>query len=81
MSAAGLGVKEVVIVECGTAFRILRALLGKLPFKVSSIVEVVDRYLREGRIRLKEHALSAPVTVRASQTSPYAPPPIFRNTS
>lgn len=60
--AAGLGVKEVVIVECGTAFRILRALLGKLPFKVSSIVEVVDRYLREGRIRLKEHALSAPVT-------------------
>ena len=60
--ATSLGVKEVVIVECGTAFRILRALLGKLPFKVSSIVEVVDRYLREGRIRLKEHAVTAPVT-------------------
>lgn len=60
--AVSLNVKEVVIVECGTAFRILRALMGKLPFKVSSIVEVIHRYIAEGRIRLKEKAVAAPVT-------------------
>jgi Fe-S oxidoreductase len=60
--ATALNVKEVVIVECGTAFRILRALMGKLPFKVSSIVEVIHRYLYEGRIRVKEGAVSDAVT-------------------
>jgi Fe-S oxidoreductase len=60
--AISLNVKEVVIVECGTAFRIMRALMGKLPFKVSSIVEVMHRYLEEGRIRIKEGAVSEAVT-------------------
>jgi Fe-S oxidoreductase len=60
--AVSLNVKEVVIVECGTAFRILRALMGKLPFKVSSIVEVIHRYMSEGRIKLKEKSVTAPVT-------------------
>jgi Fe-S oxidoreductase len=60
--AVSLNVKEVVIVECGTAFRILRALSGKLPFKVSSIVEVIHRYMAEGKIKLKEKTVSEPVT-------------------
>jgi Fe-S oxidoreductase len=60
--ATALNVKEVVIVECGTAFRIMRALMGKLPFKVSSIVEVMHRYMSEGRIKLKERGVAAPVT-------------------
>ncbi len=60
--ATSLNVKEVVIVECGTAFRILRALMGKLPFKVSSIVEVIHRYLKEGKIKLKEGSVTEPVT-------------------
>lgn len=60
--ATALNVKEVVIVECGTAFRILRALMGRLPFKVSSIVEVIHRYLKEGKIRVKEGAVSDAVT-------------------
>jgi len=60
--AISLNVKEVVIVECGTAFRILRALMGKLPFKVSSIVEVIHRYLKEGKIKLKEGSVAEPVT-------------------
>ncbi len=60
--ATALNVKEVVIVECGTAFRILRALMGKLPFKVSSIVEVIHRYLKEGTIKLKEGTVTEPVT-------------------
>ncbi|TAL30135.1 MAG: (Fe-S)-binding protein [Spirochaetes bacterium] len=60
--AKELGVKEVVIVECGTAYRIPKFMLGPLPFKVTSIVELIHRYLKEGRIKLKEGALTAPVT-------------------
>jgi Fe-S oxidoreductase len=60
--AIALNVKELVIVECGTAFRIMRALMGKLPFKVTSIVEVMHRYMKEGRIKLKENAVSEPLT-------------------
>jgi Fe-S oxidoreductase len=60
--ARDLGVKEIVIVECGTAFRIPKFLLGKLPFRVTSIVELIHRYLREGRIRIKEGALAEAVT-------------------
>jgi Fe-S oxidoreductase len=60
--ATALNVKEVVIVECGTAFRIMRFLMGRLPFKVSSIVEVIHRYLVSGRIKLKNGAVAEPVT-------------------
>ena len=60
--AIALNVKEVVIVECGTAFRIMKHLMGDLPFKVSSIVEVIDRYVKEGRIKLKQGAIKEPVT-------------------
>ena len=60
--AIRLNVKEVVIVECGTAFKIMRFLMGKLPFKVSSIVEVIHRYMSEGRISLKEGAVSTAMT-------------------
>lgn len=60
--AIALKVKEVVIVECGTAFRILRALKGDLPFKVTSIVEVIYRYMQQGKIKLKEKAVSEAVT-------------------
>jgi Fe-S oxidoreductase len=60
--AIALNVKELVIVECGTAFRIMRSLMGKLPFKVSSIVEVIHRYMKEGKIKLKENNLAEAVT-------------------
>ena len=60
--AEKLGVEEVIIVECGTAFRILRYMMGKLPFKVSSIVEVIYRYLEEGRIRIKENSVPESLT-------------------
>ncbi len=60
--AKRLGVKEVVITECGTATRIPKFMLGKLPFKVTSIVELIDRYMKEGRIRLNEGAITEPVT-------------------
>src|SRR6056297_457846 len=60
--AIRLNVKEVVIVECGTAFRIPKFLMGDLPFKVSSIVEVIYRYIKEGRIKIKEKAVEDVVT-------------------
>lgn len=60
--AKELGVNEIVIVECGTAYRIPKFLLGPLPFKVSSIVEVIYRFYKEGRITLKEGIINEPVT-------------------
>jgi len=60
--AKRLQVKEVCICECGTAFRVMKHLSGKQPFKVSSITEVQARYLREGRIRVDRSKCSQPVT-------------------
>ncbi len=60
--AKALGVKEVVIVECGTAYRIPKYLMGPQPFKVSSIVEVIHRFLSEGKIKLNEKTITDPVT-------------------
>ena len=48
--ATRLNVKEVVIVECGTATRVMKFMTGKHPFKVLSIVELVARYIKDGRI-------------------------------
>ena len=60
--AKRLKVKEVCICECGTAFRVMKQLSGKQPFKVSSITEVHARYLREGRIKLDKNKFKEPVT-------------------
>jgi Fe-S oxidoreductase len=50
--AKRLGVEEVAIVECGTAYRYLRHMVGKQPFKVVAFPQLIDRYLASGRIRL-----------------------------
>lgn len=50
--AIRLKVKEVAIVECGTAFRVLKQQFGVLPFEVVTFVELIDRYHREGKIKL-----------------------------
>ncbi len=60
--AKRLKVKEVCICECGTAFRVMKQLSGKQPFRVSSITDVHARYLREGRIKLDKTRFSGPVT-------------------
>jgi Fe-S oxidoreductase len=57
-----LNVKEVCICECGTAFRVMKQLSGKQPFKVSTITEVHARYIREGRIQLDKNKVNAAVT-------------------
>ena len=60
--AKRLKVKEVCICECGTAFRVMKQLTGKQPFKVSSITEVQARYIRDGRIKLDKSKCKDAVT-------------------
>lgn len=55
--AKRLNVKEVVITECGHAYRVMQILYEywkkeKLPFKVTSILEIMSRYLKEGKIKI-----------------------------
>ena len=60
--AKRLKVKEVCICECGTAFRVMKQLSGKQPFKVSSITQVHARYLKEGRIKVSKLKGGKPIT-------------------
>lgn len=60
--ARRLKVKEVCICECGTAFRVMKQMSGRQPFKVSSVTEVHARYLKEGRIKVRKDAFPAVVT-------------------
>jgi len=60
--AVRLRVKEVSICECGTAYRVMRHMMGALPFKVTSFIEVIARYLREARIRLARGRIAGRVT-------------------
>jgi Fe-S oxidoreductase len=60
--ARRLKVKEVCICECGTAYRVMKQLTGKQPFKVSSITEVHARYIQQGRIQLDKTKLNGAVT-------------------
>jgi Fe-S oxidoreductase len=60
--AIRLKVKEVSICECGTAFRVMKHLVGKQPFKVSHIAEVMARYLKKGRIRVEKDRIKGLIT-------------------
>jgi len=60
--AIRLKVKEVVVCECGTAYRVMKLMSGKQPFKVTSITEVHARYLREGRIKVEKNGLKGGIT-------------------
>lgn len=52
--AERLKVKEVAIVECGTAYRVMKQQTGKHSFEVVAFVELIARYLREGKIHLNK---------------------------
>jgi len=60
--AKKLQVKEVVICECGTAYRVMRYMMGDLPFGVITVPELIARYLKEGRIKVDKNKLSGTVT-------------------
>jgi len=60
--AIRLEVKEMVICECGTAFRVMKHLVGKQPFKVSHIAEIIARYLKQGRIGVEKDRIKETIT-------------------
>ncbi|MDI3280219.1 MAG: (Fe-S)-binding protein [Bacillota bacterium] len=65
--AKALGVEEVVITECGHAYRVMKHLdevwsKQKFPFRVSSIFEPFARYLKEGRIKVDPDRIAERVT-------------------
>jgi Fe-S oxidoreductase len=64
-------VQEIVLTECGHAYSVLRweyaRWTGKqVPFRVRSIIEVMDEYIREGRIKLDPSRNPEPVTYHDS---------------
>jgi Fe-S oxidoreductase len=60
--ATRLKVKEVAVVECGTAFRFLRQMIGPQPFRVVSLVELIARYLKQTRILLRTGTVPGTLT-------------------
>jgi Fe-S oxidoreductase len=69
--ATRLKVKEVVLTECGHAYSTMRweapKWFGKpLPFKVKSILEVLDEYVNDGRLVLNPSNNPEPVTYHDS---------------
>jgi Fe-S oxidoreductase len=65
--AKRLGVKEVVITECGHAYRVAEMFYEawakeKMPFKVRHILEVIDEYIKDGRITVDPKAIGERVT-------------------
>jgi Fe-S oxidoreductase len=64
--ALRLGVKEVVITECGHAYRVANifheAWTGKKhPFRVRHILEVIDEYIKDGRLKVSR-SIDVPVS-------------------
>jgi Fe-S oxidoreductase len=69
--ARELGVKEVVIGECGHAYTVLRWEAPKwfkeaLPFRVRSLIEVLAEWVQNGRLILNPEANPEPVTYHDS---------------
>lgn len=65
--AVRLGVKEVVITECGHAYRVAEMFYEawakeKMPFKVRHILEVIDEYIKDGRITVTPGSITERVT-------------------
>jgi Fe-S oxidoreductase len=60
--AERLEVKELVICECGTAYRIMKHVMPKGNFKVITFMQLIDRYLREGKIKLDKSRIEGRIT-------------------
>lgn len=60
--AETLAVKEMVICECGTAFRVMKHVMGPFSFDVITLVELIERYLIKGRIRLDKSKVKGRIT-------------------
>jgi len=65
--AKRLKVKEVIITECGHAYRVMNFFYEawakeKLPFKITALVEAIYKFVKEGKIKLKEKVVKEIVT-------------------
>lgn len=65
--AKRLGVKEIVVPECGHAYRVAEYFYEAwskepMPFKVSHILEKVDEYIKAGRIKVDKGLIKGKVT-------------------
>jgi Fe-S oxidoreductase len=65
--AKRLGVKEVVITECGHAYRVAEMFYEawakeKMPFRIRHVLEVIDEYIADGRIKVDAGSLTERVT-------------------
>jgi Fe-S oxidoreductase len=65
--AKRLKVKEIIITECGHAYRVMKFLYEawakeKLPFKIRGFVELITEFIKDGKVVLKEGNFLAPVT-------------------
>ncbi|MBN1193266.1 MAG: (Fe-S)-binding protein [Coriobacteriia bacterium] len=65
--AKRLGVKEIVVPECGHAYRVAEFFYEAwskepMPFKVSHILEKVDEYIKSGRIKVDKGLIDGKVT-------------------
>ncbi len=65
--AKTLGVKEIVITECGHAYRVMQFLYEawtkeKMPFKIRGIVELMAEYIEQGKIELTGDKIKEPLT-------------------
>lgn len=65
--AKRLGVKEIVVPECGHAYRVAEIFYEAwskepMPFKVSHILEKVDEYIKAGRITVDKGQIEGKVT-------------------
>lgn len=65
--AKRLGVKEIVVPECGHAYRVAEMFYEAwskepMPFKVSHILEKVDEYIKAGRITVDKGLIEGKVT-------------------
>ena len=65
--AKRLKVKEIIITECGHAYRVMKFLYEawskeKLPFKIRGFVELITEFIKDGKVILKEGNFQEPVT-------------------
>jgi Fe-S oxidoreductase len=60
--AEELGVKNVVICECGTAYKLMKFFIGKRSFNVITFMQLIDQYLKAGRIKLDKSVIKGKVT-------------------
>lgn len=65
--AKRLKVKEIIITECGHAYRVMKFLYEtwakeKLPFKIRGFVELITEFIKDGKVILKEGNFREPVT-------------------